>query len=72
MVINCEVEIRNNEPVDNLIKRFMKKIKKIRLMDEIKEHLVFIGKSEENHKRDQLKIFKNEKRKEEEEQERKK
>lgn len=35
-VINLEVELRKNETSENLIKRFFKKVKKIKLMNEFK------------------------------------
>ena len=36
--INIEVEARPNESSEHLIRRFIKKCKKEKLMDEIKEH----------------------------------
>ena len=38
VVVNLEVKLKNNEETERLIKRFLKKMKKSKLMDEIREH----------------------------------
>jgi len=66
-----EVRIRKNEPVENLIKRFSRKIKKLKIMDEILENEYYKKPSEirrEKHFR-RLALFEKLKRKEKEERE---
>jgi ribosomal protein S21 len=66
MVINVEVTARHGEDSDRLIKRFLKKCKKIKLLDELKSFQYFISPSEERHAADKHKLFVIEKKKGEE------
>ena len=64
-----EVRIRKNESVDNLIKRFSRKVKKSKILDEILEIQYYKKPSEirrEKHFR-RLALFEKLKRKEKEE-----
>lgn len=66
-----EARIRKNEPIENLIKRFSRKIKKSKIMDEILENQYYKKPSEirrEKHFR-RLALFEKLKRKEKEERE---
>ena len=64
--VNVEVVARDKEDGERLIKRFMKKIKKCKLMDEVKAHQFFISDSEKNHEQDKRKKFLQAKKAEEE------
>ena len=44
--INVEVEARRNEPIDRLLKRFAKKIKKELIFEEVRERLYYEKPSE--------------------------
>lgn len=44
--VNVEVVARDNESFDRLLKRFLKKIKKIKLMEEVKSHERYYKPSE--------------------------
>ena len=64
-----EVRIRKNEPVENLIKRFSRKVKKSKILDEALENHYYKKPSEirrEKHFR-KLALFEKLKRKEKEE-----
>ena len=66
-----EVRIRKNEPVENLIKRFLRKVKKSKIIDEILENQYYKKPSQvrrEKHFR-KLALFEKLKRKEKEERE---
>ena len=41
-----EVRVRKNEPVENLIKRFSRKIKKMKIMDEVLDRRYYKKPSE--------------------------
>ncbi len=66
MVINLQVEGRPGDE-ERTIKKFLKKCKKVKLLDEIKSHQYFISPSEERHEKKKHKLFVIEKKKEEEE-----
>jgi ribosomal protein S21 len=72
MVVNAEVVLRDHEDQEHLIKRFLKKIKKLDLMSEIKEKEFFISPSEKRHEQQKRVLFLNEKKAEEEREARKK
>ena len=44
--INVEVEARRNEPIDRLLKRFAKKIKKELIFEEVRERMYYEKPSE--------------------------
>jgi ribosomal protein S21 len=66
MVVNLEVVAKYAEDPEKLIRRFLKKFKKLRILDEIKEKLYYVSPSEERHAADKHKLFVIEKKKEEE------
>ena len=49
--ILLEVEWNGYEPEDRVVKRFIKKFKKQRIMDEIREHDHFVKPSEKKRKK---------------------
>ena len=49
--VNIEVVARNGEPADRLIKRFLKKIKKENLMEELNSHTYYEKPSEKRQKK---------------------
>jgi len=67
MVINLEVELKKGETSEHLVKRFLKKIKKNELMDEIREKRYYKSPSEKKREAQKEKTWAIEKMKREEE-----
>jgi small subunit ribosomal protein S21 len=55
VVINVEVEIRKGESVEKLIKRFLKKVKKSKIVEEFREHCFYLKPSDEKRMREKEK-----------------
>ena len=61
-----EVRIRKNEPVENLIKRFLRKVKKAKIIDEVLERKYYKKSSEKRREKEarRLAVIEKQKRKE--------
>jgi|ETNvirenome_6_85_1030632.scaffolds.fasta_scaffold77698_3 ribosomal protein S21 len=65
-----EVKIRKNEPPENLIKRFLRKIKKSKIIDEVMDRKYYKKPSERRREKEARRLAVIEKQKKKEKQER--
>jgi len=56
--INVEVEIKKDETVEHLIRRFLKKCKKENFMEEVKEHNSYLKPSDKERAKKKQRTFK--------------